>query len=161
MLNISNLPRGLNSLLRVRELGQGLAQLEETVKCVVDLRDQYLLNLREYVSFPQVTTPVVGSNVFANAIVPAGELWYVWYYLVLSTLAAGEAIDLAASYAPEGNPLTCPVADYAAGIATQQVRSTARVPFWAGPGSEFSFVVRSLTAAPDVFGAMIVTKLRV
>lgn len=161
--NVSNQPRGLNTLLALFERGGAPAQLADTVSGTVDLREMYLLNLRQYHSFPIVAAPVVGNNFYGAPLdtVPAGELWYVWHYLIVSTLGAGEAIDFLPSFSPDGNDVSCPVGDFAAGTANQQVRSYARMPFWAGPGSRFNFIVRSLTAAPDVFGAVVVTKLRV
>lgn len=161
--NISNQPRGLNTLLALFEKGQAPSSLTDNVQGVVDLRDQYLLNLRQYHSFAIVGAPVVGNNFFGAPLdtVPPGELWFVWHYLIVSTLAAGEAIDFLPSFSPDGNDVSCPVGDFASGAALQQVRAYARSPFWAGPGSRFNFIVRSLTAAPDVFGALVVTKLRV
>lgn len=161
-LDITNLPRGLNSLLALKQGGRGPAVLADTVAPTVELLEPYLLNLREYVGFGQQPNPVVGSNNYATTQkVPPGELWYVWAYLVNATPGAGEAIDLAPAVAIDGNPLSVPFAPYVESTAGQDGRSACVTPFWAGPGTIFQFQVRSLTLQPDVFGAAIVTKLKV
>ncbi len=161
-LEIANLPRGLSSLLALKQGGRAPGVLADTVAPTIELLQPYLLNLREYVSMGLQTLPVVGSNSFNPAVsVPAGELWYCWAYLVAVSPGAGEAADIAPALAIDGNPLTVPLAPYVAGTAGQDARSATVTPFWAGPGSEFKFVARSLTLQPDVFGAAIVTKLKV
>lgn len=161
-LDITALPKGLNALLSLRQGGLQPQVLADVVAPVIDTTQMYLLNLREYVSMGQQPNPVVGTNNYATSIVvPPGELWYVWAYLVSAAPGAGEAIDLAPAVAYDGNPLSVPVANYVAGTAGQDNRSATVVPFWAGPGTIFQFQVRSLTLQPDVFGAAIVTKLRV
>jgi len=161
-LDITNLPKGLTSLLALKQGGRGPAVLADTLAPTVELLQPYLLNLREYASFGQQTLPVVGTNNYATSqVVPPGELWFVWSYLVSAAPGAGEACDIAPAIAIDGNPLSVPLTPYVAGTAGQDVRAATVTPFWAGPGTIFQFQCRSLTLQPDVFGAAIVTKLKV
>ena len=161
-LDITNLPKGLNSLLALKQGGRGPQVLADTVAPTIDLTQPYLLNLREYVSMGQQTLPVVGTNDYATRVaVPAGQLWYVWAYLISASPGAGEACDFAPAVAFDGNPLSVPLTPYVAGTAGQDARAATLTPFWAGPGTIFQFQCRSLILQPDVFGAAIVTKLKV
>lgn len=162
MFEITNYPKGLTSLLSLKQQGRGPSNLSETVAPIIDVTNMYLLSLREYVSMGSQPNPVVGSNNYPTpVVVPAGELWYVWQYLVSSSPGAGEACDIAPAVALDGNPLSVPLVPYVAAAANQDGRAASNVPFWAGPGTLFQFQARSLTLQPDVFGAAIVTKLRV
>lgn len=161
-LEIAALPKGLNSLLSLKASGRGPGVLADVAAPTIELLELYLLNLREYVSMGQQTLPVVGTNNYATSVVvPPGELWYVWKYMVSASPGAGEAIDFAPAIAIDGNPLSVPLAPYVTGAAGQDARNASGDGFWAGPGSIFQFQCRSLTLQPDVFGAAIVTKLRV
>lgn len=161
-LEITALPKGLNSLLSLKQGGRGPSVLADVAAPTIELLEPYLLNLREYASFGQQTLPVVGTNNYAtNQVVPPGELWYVWAYLVSSSPGAGEALDFAPSIAIDGNPLSVPLTPYVTGAAGQDARAATTVPFWAAAGTIFQFQCRSLTLQPDVFGAAIITRLRV
>lgn len=161
-LDVTNLAKGLNSLLALKQGGRGPSVLADTLAPTVELLQPYLLNLREYQSFGSQTLPVVGTNNYATTqVVPAGELWYVWAYLISASPGAGEACDFAPSVSIDGIPLSVPLVPYVSGSAGQDCRAASTTPFWAGPGTIFQFQCRSLTLQPDVFGAAIVTKLKV
>lgn len=161
-ISITQQAKGLMSALLLKSSGIGPQSLSELVAPTFELRDMYLLNLREYVSMGQQPNPVLGTNNWSTKVtVPAGELWYVWQYLVQAAPGAGEAIDLAPAIALDGNPLSVPLVPYLSAAAGGDTRPSSTVPFWAGPGSIFQFQVRTLTLQPDVFGAAIITRLRV
>lgn len=169
-LETGNLPRGLPTLLNLKERGRSPDRLSEEIVGTLDLTIPYMLNLMEYlpVTFNQ-NTPIVGLNSFPaaqssppgiEAVVPSGELWWVWGFTVSCTCGVGEAIDLAAAVKLAGDNLTIPMSPYAAAAANQQVRVGA-VNFWMPPGSVFCFLVRALTLAPDVAAGVQITRLRV
>lgn len=161
-LTISQYARGLPSLLNLQAGGVGPRELAETIAPSLDLRELLLLNNRVSEPITGQPNPVVGSNDWGTVLrVPAGELWYVWHYFVASGPGAGEAIDLAPAVDLDQTAFLAPVGDYVAATANQNGRAYMRMPLWAGPGSRFGFVVRSLTLQPDVAGALVVTKLRV
>ena len=156
--DISKYAKALPAILGLKERGRGIPQLADQAVGILDIGQLYLLDNRELVTFTTITTAALGVNVFTEQV-PPGELWYVWFLSIGSSPGAGEAIDLAAAYNPEGMPLSY-VAGYVAGTANQVVQ-TALGPFWAGPGTKFGFAVRSQTLTPDVGGNAIVTKLKV
>jgi hypothetical protein len=158
---ISKYARGLPSLLDLKERGMGPREFSEQVVGTIDLTPLYLLQGRETLSLSPQAAPAVGQNSWGVAvIVPANEIWYVWQYSAAASPGAGAAIELTSSANFDGT------AGFALGpidgaSATQHVRTRIQAPIIATPGTEFTFLVRSVTLAPLVSGAIQVTKLRV
>jgi hypothetical protein len=160
MFEISKYCRALPSLLDLKERGKGPSQFSEQVVGTVQLNDLYLLQGRETINTTTQAAPAVGANGFSTPfVVPPGEIWYVWEYAVSTTAGAGAAIDMQPSLLFD-NTANLPVGPFVAAAATQAIRAGMDRTRWATPGTEFSFVVRSVTLAPTVIGAVVVTKLR-
>lgn len=159
-MDISKYAKGLPDLFGLKERGKGLPALADQLVAVSDARDLYLLNSREVVAFTNIAAPVGGMNFFTERV-PAGELWYVWNYSVGSAPGAGAAIDLAPGVNLDGLPLSWIIGDQLAAAATQTIQVSNRDPFWAGAGTFFGALVRSVTLAPAIAGAVLITRLKV
>lgn len=163
MSGISKFPYGITSILGLKDMGLTVREFAQTLAPTIDLTQLFMLNQRETIGNFSQPTPVLGANQFnPRLFVPAGELWYVWDYNITATTGAGEAIELACgiNYEP-GIGLTAIRGDYNNVLASQAGRIGCLQPFWAPPGTEFGFAVKSLTLAPDVFGGITITRLRV
>lgn len=158
---IGKYARALPSLLDLKERGQGPGEFSEQVVGTIDLVQLYLLQGRETNNTVNQAAPVVGQNSWGTPLfVPANEVWYVHQYFCTSQVGAGAAVDLCPSMNPDGTA-GFPLGPYVAGAATQNVRAGMNAPFIATPGTELTFCVRSVTLAPSIAGALLVTKLRV
>jgi len=164
MFSISKYARGLPDLLGLKERGSGPRDFSEQVVGTVNMTELYLLQNRETILSGNNAAPIVGSNFFAapnDLLVPANELWYCWHYSVSSTPGAGAAIDMAPILLGDGSANSVNLGFYIAAAATQQARTFMTYPFWAGPGSQLGFTVRSVTLAPTVNANLVFTRLRV
>lgn len=161
-VEIGRYARGIMSLLELRSGGVGPQTFSEQVVGVVDLSTLYLLQAREVVTLGTQANPVVGNNVWAGDIpVPLGEMWYVWNYTASVSPGVGEAADiaLAADIDGAGQFWSC-LSDYVSATANQNARAFMNGPFWAGTGTRFGFLCRSLTLQPDVGGSLTISRLR-
>jgi len=165
--NITNLPKGLISVLGLRDYGSTPPVLAAEVRLGLEGRDLYLLNSRTIVGFGTIAVPVVNSNVFVAAAgeidtVPPGELWYVWNAFAFANPIAATAIRLALSANLDGLNTTVPVGPYESAAALEAVRARTDFPFWASSGTRFGALVQSITGAPGaVTGFGVVTRLRI
>jgi hypothetical protein len=161
MFEISKYCRALPSLLDLKQRGKGPSQFSEQVVGTVALEELYLLQGRETFNTSTQPAPAVGANGFSTAmVVPANEIWFVWEYAVSTTPGAGAAIEMQPALLYD-NTANLPVGAFVAAAATQAIRAGMDRTRWATPGTEFSFVVKSVTLAPVVIGALVVTKLRI
>lgn len=165
---IGKLSKGLASILALRMQGKTPGILADQVVQTVEGLELFLLDNRVYIQANQNVAPVVGGNVFpAGALpngelkVPAGELWYVWALVISVTNGGATAIDICGTANLDGNPIQVPVTDFEAAAINQHVRVANRGGFWAGPGSQLGFAVRSVTGAPVINGSCVVSRLRV
>lgn len=160
---IGKLPRGLTSLLGLRSSGETPHALADQLVTTLDATELFLLDTRENTGFAQQLAPVTGFNFYTgNTLdVPVGQLWYVWHYILLLTSGAGQSIEAAPAVNLEGVGAGAVVGDYVTAAANQAVRGWNPHPFWAGPGTQFGFVVKSVTGAPRADGALVITRLRV
>lgn len=160
MAEIGKYARGLPSLLDLRVQGQGPREFSEQVVGTVDVTLNYLLQGRETLLTGNAGAPVLGFNSYTVPVrVPANELWYVWEYYTGTIIGAGAAIAFAPACNFDG------IAGFAlstmvGGVATEGIWQPANRPFWAAPGSELGFLCKSVTLAPVLAGAYLVTKLR-
>jgi hypothetical protein len=166
MSTILKLPRGLISTLGLRADGRTPQQLADVIAGTFQTNDLFLLDTRETIITNTNAAPAVGANQYGGGgtgvpLVPPGELWYVWHYFCSATAGAGAAIDLAPSANIDGLGTQVPLGGYVAVAATQNGRPKADDGFWAGPGTELGFVVRSVTLAPTVNGGVVFTRLKI
>lgn len=162
-LEIGKLAKGLTGMLGLRAGGLTPRQLADQSVLTVDGTDLFLLDTRVSTGFALQAAPAAGFNFYSPfpLEVPAGEIWYVWHYILLAVTGAGEAIVAAPAVNLDGVGAGALVGDYITVAASQSIRGREQRPFWAGPGSQFGFVCTSVTGAPDVSGCAVVTKLRV
>jgi hypothetical protein len=159
---IGKLPRGLVALLALRDSGQTPQDLASQAVGVVNLDELFKLDTREFVAFGTQTNPLVGINSFTPAaVVPPGELWYVWASFVGVVCAAGESIRMAPGANYEGIGGSFPVGLYQSAVALETMRVASTGPFWMGAGSEFTILCQSTVANPDVTGGAFISRLRV
>lgn len=150
-------------MLALRSQGDTPQVLADQSVLTIDATELYLLDSRESTGFATQAAPATGFNFYTGSSldVPAGELWYVWHYILVLTTGAGEAITAAPAVNLDGVGAGAIVGDYYAAAASQSIRGMNSRPFWAGPGTQFGFVCQSVTGAPDAQGALIITRLRV
>jgi hypothetical protein len=159
---ISKYAKGLSAILGLKERGVGIPLLAEQAVGVSDVRDLFLLNDRELVPFGSVVAAAVGNNTFpSGALVPSGELWYVWNFNVGSQPGAGASITVAPALFVDGAAVISVVGDFLAIAANENAQTFVRSPFWAGPGTQFAAVAKNQVLAPGISGQAIITRLRV
>lgn len=145
MSNITQPPRGLISIFGLRDMGVVPNDLSPQIVGTFDISQLCLLN-RELLVGTAVTSPGVGGILFpANAVVPAGELWYVWTYGIRTAAAAGESIRLTPCVAMQGAVI--PIGDPRSAGAGEQLAANAQSGFWLGPGAGFGCVIEAETGA--------------
>jgi len=164
--SLTKYPQGLIGALGLRDSGQTPRTLLGELRGVIECNQFYLLNERNIVNLGAVAAPVLGSNALpaATAIVPSGEVWYVWHYSLDITLAVATAIAFRPAIAIDGLGYNMVLsAQYEAFAASESARVGATLtPFLAGPGSHFAFHVRSITGAPGTVDARaVVTRLKI
>jgi len=164
MATILNMARGLNSIVALRTDGAQPQQLADTVAGTVDLRELYLLNTRETLVSGVNAAPVVGLNGLGTPelIVPAGELWFVWFYAINVTTGAAATIEAVPTANVDGTPAFAqPLGPYVTCPINGNARAAANQPFWAGPGTILAFACKTVTGAPTVNGSATITRLRI
>ena len=162
MIPVSNYIRGLSSILNAKNSGRLPSEAADQIVLTLDTRELFLINTRIYQDLGATGALAVGANPYTvPVVVPPGELWYIWYYVVAVTAGAGAAVRYCASFSPDSGNLGVPVGvDYVSTAANEATRNVA-TDFWAGPGSTFSVLVQSVTLAPTASAGLILTKLRV
>jgi len=156
MSNVTAFPFGLQGLLALK--GQQLPHtLGDLVTPVVDLTQMYLLGVpRERI---QITGVAVAGGVNAfTTVVPSGETWYVWNYICACNTGVGVLCTYYPAVTVQGN--TFAMGAQTAAIASEFTQAPANTPFWADSGLTFSTLVRSVTGAATVNGALVISRLR-
>jgi hypothetical protein len=147
----------LQSLLGIK--GQPLPDaLNSVVQGTLDLTQMYMIASRELVTFTPLAGPAVGSNLFVNGAVPAGEFWFIHDYVVSSTPGAGAALNMSPAVQQQG--ILIQKGTNQSCVALENLRIRAPLPFWSQPGDVFGFQVQSVTLAPTVSGFASITRLR-
>lgn len=145
MAVVSQPPRGLISIFGLRDMGTVPSDLSGQIVGTFDISELCLLN-RELVVGSASTSPGAGGIIFSgNAVVPPGELWYVWTYGIRSAAPAGESIRLTPCIAMQGAVI--PIGDPRTAGASEQLAANAIGGFWLGPGAGFGCVVEAETGA--------------
>ncbi len=160
-LNLTKFPKGLTSLFGLRDLGKVPGSLSEELRGSIDVTQFYLLNDRELVTLSGVAALAAGSNNYAE-VVPPGELWYVWSFVVAVDPGAGAAATYRPQIAADGFAFGFPLSDGPYQVATANTFSRVSIDgFWAPAGTIFSVHCFSQTLAPAALGRAVVTKMRV
>jgi hypothetical protein len=158
---INQIPQGLLSLLSAKGQGNNPGLILDDVNPVLDVRDMYLVALREQVTGGPVAA-AVGSVQLTALTVPAGEVWFVWAYCVVSAPGAGAACTIAPGFLLNSAGSDLALGPYLAIAATESGRAQANpAPFWLTAGSIPTALVRSQTLAPNITGVMIISRMRI
>ena len=159
---ISRAPRGLYSLLGLRDMGAVPRELQSQIVATIDLKDFLLLDQERE---PQQNRDfsAIGNQLYFT--VPPGELWYVHAFGVRSaTLLAGETIGIGIGIqlipGAEFVPYSRAVTETAGGMAMVSIDAA----LWLPPGASIGIqCVRIVTPNPFIAtaGTGIVSKFRV
>lgn len=159
---VSNPPRGLYSLLGLRDMGDVPREVSAQVVTTIDISQFLLLNRETTFSTPIPTGGAPGWKGIGNVRVPPGELWYVHELGLEGTVGAGITGKVAVGYAEnDGAPVV--VGDIQSAGAGEIIASSRTAdPFWAVPGATFPYLC--LASAGGSFNCsltLIVTRLRI
>lgn len=168
---ISSLPKGLLSLLGLKNFGETPRNLADSVVTVLDTLPLYLQNTIE-VFVGQQAAPAIGSNNFATALapfpdlsppIPAGEMWYVHSYqtTVRAPAATGVTIQPRIDYLAASWIGALPMVVTGAAGSPPWVQPSL-VSGWFGTGTRFGFLLNSITGAPGTIeGVAYVSRFKV
>ncbi len=160
-LNLTKFAKGLTSLFGLRDLGRVPGFLSEELRGTIDVTQFYLLNDREMVTFSNIAALAIGSNNFPE-VVPPGELWWVWDFVVSVDPGAGAAATYRPQIAADGFGFGFPLSDRAYQVVgAAQASRVSLSGFWAPAGTIFSVHVLTQTLAPAALGRALVSKMRV
>lgn len=160
MAQIDKPPRGLYSMLGLRDMGAVPQDLSAQVVATVDM-SQFLLLDRELVS----SIGLVSVNALTSAAlitVPARELWYVHNFCAFTdTLAAGETIKVTPGFFQDGFYVAAGRPDNA--TAGSRAETYIEENFFLPPGGQLAIRVNQITTAGaiGVNGTGIITRLRI
>jgi hypothetical protein len=159
---INQFPTGLLSALGAKVGGHNPLNFGDDVSGTFDLRELYLLSLREQITMAAIAAVNAATGSFAApGIVPQGEVWYVWHYSVVTSLLAAANIVLAPSANFVVNNIAVGPAVSQGGAAATAPEAIAQGPFWLQGGMGLTFRCISLTGAANVAGNALITRLRV
>lgn len=160
MAVISNNPRGLLSLLGLKDMGAVPSDLSGTVAPSLDMTPFLLLN-RE--TFREVVSVNGTGHYYASntMVVPPGELWFVHSYSVWSQIPAAGTIQMKPLFAENvNNPQT--IGNALSGTANHLVQVEMMNTRWAVPGTQFGLMVVDQTFGPwNVACSITITRLRI
>jgi hypothetical protein len=160
---ISNPPRGLYSLLGLRDMGDVPRLVADQCATVTDITQFLLLNRETIFSTPIATGGAPGWRGVGTLRVPAGELWYIHELgLESGVLGAGVAGRVCLGYAEnDGAPVAVSEAQAAAAGEAIAIGRTID-PFWAVPGATFPFFVKANTGGSfNCTLTLLFTRLRI
>jgi len=164
---IQTIPKGLLSLLNLKQMGQNPGNLLGDVYPTLDLRDQYMqyLAVNQTALIGGVATmnlatasPGIRNFTTGNPVVPNGQTWYVFDYTVFGSLLPAETLSLVPIFQEPGTG----GGEYAVGppsvdVITARARgfcTKADKPFWLAPGTNLAIhVLDDLTAATITINA--------
>lgn len=158
---ITNVPRGLLSLLGLRDFGATPRFCEETIAPGIDVTQFLLLN-RESIASPLINVSTLTSATSTETTVPPGELWYVhWQTVQSSGLAAGETIGLQPGYQWQG--IFFATGDTVRATAGHRASVAAWEGYWAPAGSEIGLRTNEITTTGSIGCAigLNITRLRI
>lgn len=154
MKPLTKFAQGFLGLLDAKNLGQGLAQLEEALRGVVDMTDMYGADLQSTISAGP--TNVIARGDGLNINVPSGQIWRVHGIHCAVDLAAGVyavPTSIEVTYRPAATPVNAVVLAFAerpaqtTGSVTTLVACYAGPPILAMPGAQFDGFLLSVIPA--------------
>lgn len=160
---ISNPPRGLYSLLGLRDMGDVPKSVSGEVVSVIDTTQFLLLNRETIFSSLIPTLGTTGWKGIGSIRVPPGQLWYIHELgLESGILGAGVAGRICLGYA-ENDVAPVVVSEPQGASAGEQIAVGRTLdPFWAVPGATFPYFVKANTGGSFNCSLTIVfTRLRV
>jgi len=145
-----NTPKGLVSLLGLRDMGGVPRALLGDLQAGVDIT-QFLLLDREVLSvLPSPTASAVSGGIAFT--VPAGELWYIHEYGIRAgPIAAGERISLTTMTQPVNGGGA--IVNGTVGSATNTGEVAAchiRNSFWLNPGGTLAYQILDIATAGSI-----------
>lgn len=159
MSTLSRNPRGLLSLLGLRDMGAVPNDLSNTIVSGIDLT-QFLMLDREF-----QTGTITFSSVTSGAMltVPPGELWYVHNFAVTSgILLAGERIKITPGFFQDGFYVAAGLPDTAS-VTGSRAEAYIEENFFLPPGGQLAARTNDIVTAASisVTGNAIITRLRI
>lgn len=160
MSQITTPPKGLISLFGLRDMGAVPADLAEQVVATIDITEFALTN-RESLNLGNATANLVANWALGTqATVPAGEMWYVHSFSLLTdTLGAGEAIEI--KPVVYDSALIFGRGARASGTAGHAIMAFTDRMFLATPGQSLQVLVESITGTVQISGFALITRLRI
>lgn len=174
---IQTLPRGLLSLMQLKNLGRNPRDVEDWVQPVIPVDDYWKQGLLTTDPDTHSTTPLnnaAGSFGFSTGqlIVPEDECWWVEWFSLEVTVAAGAAeriqdaqplLFLKRSATVRYTVLTETRVTVNGTAGNGATAAIVAKNFWAPPGSEFGYYVGLVTTAgtPNVAGTFRYARLQV
>ena len=156
MPTISNLPRGLISLLGLQDMGASPRELSGVVAGTLDLAQFLLLN-RETLSASPVAAAVGTQVVFT---VPPGELWYVHAFGArVGPVGAGLTLRIGAGIAT--NQVYTPITSGETAVGGELANAGLLSGLWATPGQALCIEVQAIGAPSNINSSAVITRLRI
>jgi len=160
---VINYPKGLVSLLGLRDMGGVPRELDSTLQGGIDLTQFLLIDRQNVVPPDVITVTAVAGAEFVT--VPAGELWYVHEYGIRSSaLAAGERISFTTMVQAIGGSWSVPNGTIAnATNVGERGACHIREAFWLNPGGALAYQILDIATAGSIGiqPVAIVSKFRV
>lgn len=161
MATLGTPPRGLLSLLALRDFGDVPREIPNTVLAGIDITQFLLLN-RETIDGGGLFIAAVGAFDLGSAFtVPAGELWYIHEFSVLIDCNAGSTCTAYPFYQETANVGVSVGLPVSVPASTRGFVRDADQDRWAVPGAVFRLYVAAFTGAPSCAGAMVISRLRI
>lgn len=166
-LPITKYPRGLTSLVGLRDLGITPSALSDQLVGTLDVTQWFLLQDTEIIQSGPANITGVGSYFFGPGTVPPGEAWVVHQYQVTvdPVIPAGNSLHVRAAmlWTPTGIPVT--IGARVSSTAGEYLLAMMNVPqqLILLPGARLGWFVEGMTGVgpiPATYTA-IITRLRV
>lgn len=161
--DLTKYPRGLISLLGLRDQGKTPQLLSDQLVGVVDANPWFLLQDTEYFQSNTANITGVGSYLFGGTV-PAGETWYIHQFQVTvdPVIPAGMALHIRPAMTWRPNTQAVAVGARASGTAGEYVLAMANTPqpIIAPAGASFGWFVEGMTGVGPIPAAYSLTFTR-
>jgi len=155
---IQTQPGGLLGLLQLKNMGRNPDKLADQLQPVWDLQELYLQSqVENQTPDLSVTAPAAASGGFVAwatpAIVPAGEMWWVWNYSVLATTVAADTMTGLRPLIRTASAVTSQFARIGTDVATKAGAGRIIVGcggFWLSQGQELGLFTENLVSPAGV-----------
>lgn len=157
---VSNLPRGFQTLVGLKDMGQTPRQVPSVLAPTLDLRDFYLTNLRETLVENVANFTTAGTKLFASLIVPAGEVWWIHQFSInVNPLPAASTIRVRPAY-QEAAGYAAAIGASASAVTGEAIRAPAVVPLILTAGSQLAAFIEVITGNADIGAGVVFSRLR-